>query len=88
MKPIPADTGNNLSVTFPASGTAQMNWSFAPVQATSVIIVVIDIVARTNVASFSTNQSSATVTGLKPGHLYQFKVQNGASEIIVEDWVP
>ncbi len=88
MKPAPEDTGNTLSVTFPASGTAQLNWSFAPLMQATSYIVIIDLVERSTVSSFTSNQSTATVGGLKPGHLYQFKVQNGNNTILIEDWIP
>lgn len=80
----------NLSVSFPTSGTAQLNWSAGQTggAANTAIIVVIDIVDFQKVASLVSTQNTATVSGLIPGRKYRFEVSSGAETIVIEDWMP
>jgi hypothetical protein len=80
-----AVSGNSLTVTHPAAGTAAMNWQFS--QPTEVYYVIIeDLVVEKTVRTASTTQTNYTATGLPPGY-YRYTVSNGTDLVILQDLV-
>lgn len=70
-----------LSVRNIASGTVQMSWTpFGT--AVEYDVTVTDLTSSALIASFSTANTSAIISGLTPGHTYRYEVAN--SGIIVD----
>lgn len=81
--------GDYLNVVTTASGTAYLDWNFENGDTPSHMIIQIDVISgKTIVYQSTTTANSAVVTGLTSGCLYSFRVSNGSTNIIVEDWLP
>ena len=74
----------NLTVTFPSSGVANMSWDPIFGGADPYRVTVTDLDTGQTVASFSTYNLTATVSGLTAGHTGQFKVQKGTNIILID----